>query len=200
MGFITLYYWYPGPFFISFGALQLNFSKLCQLGETTLTLASDILKWGLPWWRRGSGVCSAGDAGSIPGSGRSPGEGNGSHSSILGWRIPWTEEPSGLQSMGSQRVGHNGINLACVHTHTHMPTHAHTHMRIQTRARTHTHMRTDTRAHVCAHMHAHAHTHTDMEGPAGQSLWRWAEVSWSCAGCQRGHHPCAPERPAVGLG
>ena len=30
------------------------------------------------------------------------------HSSILAWRIPWTEEPGGLQSMGSQRVGHNG--------------------------------------------------------------------------------------------
>ena len=30
------------------------------------------------------------------------------HSSILAWRIPWTEEPGGLQTMGSQRVGHNG--------------------------------------------------------------------------------------------
>ena len=30
------------------------------------------------------------------------------HSSILAWRIPWTEEPRGLQSMGSQRVRHNG--------------------------------------------------------------------------------------------
>ena len=30
------------------------------------------------------------------------------HSSILAWRIPWTEKPGGLQSMGSQRVGHNG--------------------------------------------------------------------------------------------
>ena len=37
---------------------------------------------------------------SIPGSGRSPGEGNGSHSSILSWSIPWTEEPGGLQLMG----------------------------------------------------------------------------------------------------
>ena len=32
------------------------------------------------------------------------------HSSILAWKIPWTEEPGGLQSMGSQRVGHNGVN------------------------------------------------------------------------------------------
>ena len=31
---------------------------------------------------------SAGDLGSIPGSERSPGEGNGNPSSILAWRIP----------------------------------------------------------------------------------------------------------------
>ena len=30
------------------------------------------------------------------------------HSYILAWKIPWTEEPRGLQSMGSQRVGHDG--------------------------------------------------------------------------------------------
>ena len=36
------------------------------------------------------------DTGSIPGSGRSPEEGHGNHSSILTWRIPWTEEPCGL--------------------------------------------------------------------------------------------------------
>jgi len=52
-------------------------------------------------------TCNVGDLGSIPGLGRSPGEGNGNHSSILAWRIPWTKEPGGLQSMGSQRVGHN---------------------------------------------------------------------------------------------
>ena len=37
-----------------------------------------------------------GDMGSIPGSGRSPGAGNGNHSSILAWRILWTEEPGGI--------------------------------------------------------------------------------------------------------
>ena len=47
------------------------------------------------------------DAGSIPGSGISLGEGNGTHSSILAWRIPWTEKPGELQSMGSQRVRHD---------------------------------------------------------------------------------------------
>ena len=47
-------------------------------------------------------ACNAGDLGSIPGLGRSPGEGMATHSSILAWEIPWTEEPGGLQSMGSQ--------------------------------------------------------------------------------------------------
>ena len=47
------------------------------------------------------------DLGSIPGLGRSPGEGMAIHSSILAWRIPWTKEPGGLQSMGLQRVGHD---------------------------------------------------------------------------------------------
>ena len=47
-------------------------------------------------------ACNAGDRGSIPGPGRSPGEGNGSHPSILAWRIPRTEEPGGLQSTGSE--------------------------------------------------------------------------------------------------
>ena len=38
-------------------------------------------------------ACNVRDPGSIPGSGKSPGEGNGTHSSILAWEIPWTEEP-----------------------------------------------------------------------------------------------------------
>ena len=47
------------------------------------------------------------DVGWIPGSGRSPGEGNATHSSILAWKISWTEEAGGLQYVGSQRVGHD---------------------------------------------------------------------------------------------
>ena len=43
---------------------------------------------------------NARDAGLMPGTGRSPGEGNGNPLSILAWEIPWTEEPGGLQSMG----------------------------------------------------------------------------------------------------
>ena len=45
-------------------------------------------------------------------------EGMVTHPSLLAWRIPRTEKPVGLQSMGSQRVGHEGSDLAhsCVGT------------------------------------------------------------------------------------
>ena len=50
---------------------------------------------------------NAGDPGSNPGLGRSPGAGNGNplRYSCLG--NLWTEEPGGLHSTGSQRVGHD---------------------------------------------------------------------------------------------
>ena len=48
----------------------------------------------------GKGSGNAGDLGLIPGLGRSPGEGHGSHSSIVARKIPCTEEPGRLQSMG----------------------------------------------------------------------------------------------------
>ena len=40
-------------------------------------------------------ACNVGELGLIPGSGRSPGEGNDTHSSTLAWRIPWTESLGG---------------------------------------------------------------------------------------------------------
>ena len=52
-------------------------------------------------------VCNVGDPGTIPGLGRSPGEGNDNPLQCSCLEIPWTEEPGGLQFMGSQRVGHN---------------------------------------------------------------------------------------------
>ena len=42
---------------------------------------------------------TVGDLGSIPGSGRSPGEEMATHSRILTWKIPRTEEPGGLQGV-----------------------------------------------------------------------------------------------------
>ena len=50
---------------------------------------------------------NSGDAVSIPGSGRSPGEGNGNPLQYSSGEIPWTEEPGGLQSWGRKRVRHD---------------------------------------------------------------------------------------------
>ena len=47
------------------------------------------------------------DVGLIPGSGRSPGEGQGDALQYSCWRSPQTEEPGGLQSVGLQRVRHD---------------------------------------------------------------------------------------------
>ena len=47
------------------------------------------------------------DAGLIPGSGRSPGGGNGNPLQYSCLENLMDEEPGGLQSMGSQRVRHN---------------------------------------------------------------------------------------------
>ena len=52
-------------------------------------------------------VANAGDVRdteSVPGSGRSPGEGHGNSLSTLAWRISWTEEPDRLQSVGSEEL------------------------------------------------------------------------------------------------
>ena len=52
-------------------------------------------------------TCNAGDLGSIPGLGRSLGEGNGYPLQYSCLEDSISEEPVGLQSMGSQRVRHN---------------------------------------------------------------------------------------------
>ena len=43
-------------------------------------------------------LANAGEAGSNPRSGRSPGEGNGNPLQNFAWRIPWTEETGGLHT------------------------------------------------------------------------------------------------------
>ena len=48
-------------------------------------------------------VCNVGDRGLIPGSGRSPGEGNGNPLQYSCLENPQTEEPGRLQSMGLQK-------------------------------------------------------------------------------------------------
>ena len=49
---------------------------------------------------------ATGDAGLILVLGKSPGEGNGKHSSILAWEISWTEE-TGRLSLWGLSVGHD---------------------------------------------------------------------------------------------
>ena len=41
------------------------------------------------------------------------------HSSALARKIPWMEEPGGLQSMGSLRVGHDGVTSLSLFTFLH---------------------------------------------------------------------------------
>ena len=50
---------------------------------------------------------NAEDVGSIPGSGKFPGGGNGNPLQYSCLKTPWTEEPGRLQSMWLQRVRHN---------------------------------------------------------------------------------------------
>ena len=50
---------------------------------------------------------NAGDQSSIPGSGRSPGEGNGNPLQYSCLENPMDGKPGRLQSAGSQRVGHD---------------------------------------------------------------------------------------------
>ena len=52
-------------------------------------------------------ACNAGDLVSIPGSGRSPGEGYGYPIQYSCLENSWTEESGRLQSMGSQRIKHD---------------------------------------------------------------------------------------------
>jgi len=54
-------------------------------------------------------ACNVGNPGSIPGLGRSPGEGNGNplKYSFVPGEFHGQKSVVGLQSMGSQRVGHD---------------------------------------------------------------------------------------------
>ena len=72
-------------------------------------MLTGIFAWGLKRWLGfpgGSVVknppVNAGDAGSIPGSGRSPGEANGNPPQYSCLGNPMDREPGGLQSTGSQ--------------------------------------------------------------------------------------------------
>ena len=85
---------------------QIRVSQAKVVFESPFPFLQDLCNtWGLTQWL--SSQESTYNEGSTPGSGRSPGGGNGTHSSTLAWKIPWMEEPGGLQSMGSLTVGHD---------------------------------------------------------------------------------------------
>ena len=62
---------------------------------------------------------NAENAGSIPGLGKSPGEGNGNPLQYSCLENPMNRGAGGLQSMGSQKVGHG---LAHIHIQIHIKT------------------------------------------------------------------------------
>ena len=69
------------------------------------------LPWGFPGGSDSKeSACSAGNSGSIPGSGRSPGEGNANPLQYSCLENPVDgEEPGRLQSKGSQKLRHNRV-------------------------------------------------------------------------------------------
>ena len=77
-----------------------------------------VLPWDVPGGLVGKEfTCNAGDTGSTPRLGRSPGGGLATYSSILAWETLRTEEPGGLQSMGPQTVRHGWSDGAQANAH-----------------------------------------------------------------------------------
>ena len=98
--------------FVQISYLYVEFvSGLSFMLFCTLHFSSNDVRWmASRWLSSKESTCNAGDtgdAGLIPGSGRSPGKEMAVHSSFLAWKIPWTEEPGGLLSTGLQRVEHD---------------------------------------------------------------------------------------------
>ena len=61
--------------------------------------------WGFPHSSVGKeSACNTGDPGSIPGLGRSPGEGNGNSLQYSCLENPWTEEPGSYSLWGRKEL------------------------------------------------------------------------------------------------
>ena len=81
-----------------------------QVMRLIVRVSQAELRWVFPAGSDGKeSACNAGDPGSIPRSGKSPG-GMATHSSILAWRIPWTEKPGRLQPTRLQRIGQDRVS------------------------------------------------------------------------------------------
>ena len=81
------------------------------------SLITGMCTLGLPWWLSGKeSACKAEDVGSIPGLGRSPGEGNGNPLQYSYLRSPmdsrvWQAAVHGV----TKRVRHNSVTKQHVH-------------------------------------------------------------------------------------
>ena len=75
-----------------------------SLDLVRLQLVQMSFKWdGSVGKKSACNAVDAEDSGSIPGSRRFPGKGNGNPLQYSCWKIPWTEEPGRLQSIGLQK-------------------------------------------------------------------------------------------------
>ena len=98
----------PCRFSFSETLFQIFCSIFSELSFITDNLDTFNIYHGFPGGSEGKeSACSVGDLGSIPGLGRSPGEGMVAHFNTLAWRIPWTEKPGRLQFIGSLTVGYD---------------------------------------------------------------------------------------------
>ena len=65
---------------------------MCLKGLGSSDLRTALPEPGFPGGSDGKeSACNAGDPGSFPGLGRSPGKEMATHSSVLAWEIPWME-------------------------------------------------------------------------------------------------------------
>ena len=77
-----------------------------------------LYKFGLPWWLSSTeSGCSVGDAGLIPGLGRSPGEG---HSNPF--QYPGLENPRGQRSLWAMAIRVTKSRIRLKRLSTHAPT------------------------------------------------------------------------------
>ena len=96
---------------------SLSFISKCEMAKTILFSSNNndlifcfimYFVWGFPCGSAGKeSTCHAGDPGSIPGSGRSPGEGIGYLLQDPCLENSTKKVPDRLQSMVLERVGHN---------------------------------------------------------------------------------------------
>ena len=69
-----------------------------------------ITDHGFPGGSEGkASACNVGDPGSIPGSGRSPGEGNGNPLQTLAWKISWRSRNLTCSLVGYSPWGRKGV-------------------------------------------------------------------------------------------